>query len=179
MDNLTIFAQKSTKEKQPPVRGLNSLQGTPVDQAERLHKKQGWKLLSGLTVKELRSEQIKLTSELLLEIGALLINGGRNHRMRIRDKASWEQKSSGCPHSLDKARKLPWQSNVRVPCIEKKSLQQVKKPRKKKWKSASEKKQNNLRPAGGKTAESWQACLTSTEPDGEMLVVIIEQKYYY
>lgn len=61
-----------------------------------------------------------------------------------------------------------------MPCIENKSLQQVKKPRKKKWKSASEKKHNNLRPAGRKIAESCQAYLTSTEPDGEMLVVIIE-----
>lgn len=42
MDNLMIFAEKkSAEEKQPPVRGLNSLQGTPVEQVESLHKKQG------------------------------------------------------------------------------------------------------------------------------------------
>jgi len=73
MDNLMIFAQKSTKEKQPPVRGWNSLQGTPVEQVERLHKEQAWKPLNGLSVKEIRSKQIQLISELLLEIGALLI----------------------------------------------------------------------------------------------------------
>lgn len=39
MDNLAISAQKSTKENQPPDSGLNSLQGTPVEEVEGLRKK--------------------------------------------------------------------------------------------------------------------------------------------
>lgn len=41
MDTVTIFAQKSNKETQSPVRGLNSSQGSRVEQAKKLHKKQG------------------------------------------------------------------------------------------------------------------------------------------
>lgn len=78
MDTVTIFAQKSNKETQSPVRGLNSSQGSRVEQAKKLHKKQGWKLLNGLWSQVNKKQD----TELLFDIGALLTNRGISHRMK-------------------------------------------------------------------------------------------------
>lgn len=39
MDTVMIFVQKLNKKTQSPLRGLNSSQGTLVEQAKTLHKK--------------------------------------------------------------------------------------------------------------------------------------------